>query len=666
MTGKRASERRHEFSRPFPSADPFLPTASHPTMDQLATLFADIRGSRDVKDSRPRDEEPFPVQEAEPARAGDAKDVREDRRSRARGNSRSTRDHSRSTLRDLSRGTSNRESRDYRDYGAPRDTPPPSREGRDSKDDKDARDSNKDAKPWKDLEPSPPPYQEIADASVPRPTHDSIKNNAQEEEDDGLPPPHPSGISPTERCVKDALSVPVDWVIHPSAPHFVICGRCYVDRIYETHQWRREFVKYRPSTGLSLRCHLGAIPHMALRWSKVHTADEFLSFLKVMQRKKVSRPCPGHVFPCNPSSVTWYTTSSIPGLRVCQECRQGLFGGTVFSKHFFSIGSSDPASLVPSICHGSFSHTKRMVEILLREDDWDHFVERVRVRIRIPGCSGRRELGTTEHGTQRWYRYSPKSSSSSASKDRHICEACYFDYVYKTNLENDWPFADGHSLYRPQCLASLRENIIPDTADVEYSRAEIMRLLHGMDRRCYAQGTVGVKWYTTPSSPWGYGICEGCYQAKIKPKFGSDTTHYFKSKKDIGRRASFSCWMNSYHPFFAQHQLLLNEALVLGDISRLETACAKLSRLPGCQQGGMGQGKNRRWWGWRSLHICAACFKGGSLADTPAGKRFELHGEKDPYHRFCDLYSTQLRDRFHHDDVGELLDFARRRQEMMV
>lgn len=659
-------------------------------MDQLATLFADIRGSRDAKEARtPRDEEPFSLQQHESegaaARAtGDVKDGgREDRRSRARGSS--TREPSRSTLREPSRGvagTSSRESRDYRDYGpAPprepvresrdskdaRDTARDARDSKETRDTKETRDAKDAAAHWQDMDPSPPPYQEIADANVPRPVqHD---HGAQQEEGEDVPPPHPSGITPTERCVKDPISTPVDWVIHPSAPHFVICGRCYIDRIYDTQQWRREFVLWKPSTGLSLRCHLGAIPHMALRWSKVHTAEEFLGFLKIMQRKKVARPCPGHVFPSSPSSVTWYTTSSIPGLRICQECRQQLFGGTGFSKHFYSLSSSDPASSVPSICHGSFNHMQRMLDILLRDDDWDRFTERVKVRIQIPGCSGRRDVAAVGKHPERWYRHSPKSSSSSsASKDRYICEACYFDHVYKTNMDNDWPLADGQSLHhnKPQCLASLRENLSPDTADAEYSRAEIMRLLHGMDRRCYAQGTVGVKWYTTPSSPWGYGVCEGCYQSKIKPKIGNDTTRYFKTKKDVGRRASFACWMNSYHPFYAQHQLLLKEALVLGDIERLETACAKLSRLPGCQQGGMGQGKNRRWWGWRSLRICAACVKGGSLTETPAGKRFELHGEKDPYHRFCDFYSMQLRDRFHHEDVGELLDFARKRQDAMA
>jgi hypothetical protein len=625
-------------------------------MDQLASFFADI-GS--LKESKSRDDKHAATHQPEQPPINDAED--DPRPARARRESRSTRDPSmstrdpsRSTRREPSRsvGASQRESKDFRD----------SREVKGYKDFKEIKDANKDAgdpKHWPELPDSsglqPPPYQEIADSTIPRPVQYDVGSTDHKGDDgDIFPPLHPSGITPTEACVRDAISIPVDWVIHPSAPHFVICGRCYVDRIYDTHQWRREFVKYRPSTGLSLRCHLGAIPHMTIRWSKVHTADEFLAFLKVMQRKKVAKPCPGHSFPS--TDISWYTTSSIPNLKICQECRQQLFGGTRFSKHFSS--HSNDGQVISSICHGSFNHTRRMVEVLLEDDDWDRFVERMRIRIQLSTCSSRRNTATEEDGGW-WYKYARGSSM----KELFICEACYFDFVYKTKLEGDFSVTDKVSP-KTRCMASLNENLIPDTADVEYSRAEIMRLVHGSDRRCYAQGTVGLKWYTTPSSPWGYGICEGCYQSKVKPRTGE--TRHFIHKKDVGKRASFACWMNSYHPFFRRHQQLLVEALTLGDISHLESSIVKLSRMPGCQQGGVGQGRNKRWWGWRSLRICQACVKGGMLTETPAGKKFELHGEKDPYHRLCDLYSMQLRDRFHQDDVSKLLELARRRQEVLL
>lgn len=61
-----------------------------------------------------------------------------------------------------------------------------------------------------------------------------------------------------------------------------------------------------------------------------------------------------------------------------------------------------------------------------------------------------------------------------------------------------------------------------------------------------------------------------------------------------------------------------------------------------------------------------ACVKGDNLIETPARGKFELHGEKDPYHRLCDLYSLQMRDRFHSDDVDTLLEFARMRRETMA
>lgn len=616
-------------------------------MEHLATLLADIGGSRD---SRTRDDKHSTAQQPE---GSSPRDVKDDRRSRARGNSTSA--SASASIREPSRSVrhTNRESRDYRDH---RD-----REWKETKDSKESRDAKdvKDSKHWhQEMDPSPPPYQEIADVNIPRPIHaqndSKTSHDANDDYDDDLPPVHPSGITPTERCVKDAISVPVDWVIHPSAPHFLICGRCFVDRIYETHQWRREFVKYSPSTGLSLRCHLGAIPHMAPRWSKVHTADEFLAFLKVMQRKKVSKPCPGHLFPS--STVGWYTTPSIPGIYFCPECRQSLLGGTIFSKYLASVSSDAPPTF--SICHGSLNHTKRMVDILLEDDDWDHFVERMRLRIQLSGCSSQREPDTDDE-VGRWYRY----SKSGNSRDLHICEACYLDHVYKTNTKSDFVLAGGLSS-KPRCMASLRENLTPETADVEYGRAEVMRVVHGADRRCYAQGTVGLRWYTTPSNPRSYGICEGCYLAKIGPQ--GDDLQYWIPKKDIGKKAAFACWMNSYHPCFKRHQQVVTEMLTLGDIGPLERSIKKFSRMPGCQEGGMGQGKNKRWWGWKDLRICVTCVKGGGLAETPAGKKFELHGEKDPYHRFCGLYSMKLRDLFYHEDVGQLLEFARKRQELLA
>ncbi|KAI9147380.1 30S ribosomal protein S6 [Paramyrothecium foliicola] len=624
-------------------------------MEQLVTLFADIGSSKSREEIQSSAHQTgFHNKETREGREGrDTRDAKDARDRKAREASRSARDPNGSARRDPSRSTRNttrdsrefreRDSREFRErdsreFRESRDT----RESRDFKEPKDTREHKyaKDTKYPEDSETAPPPYQEIADAvAQPTPDVDIVE----------LPHTHPSGINTTVRCVSEPISVPVDWVIHPSAPHFVICGRCYLDRIYATQQWRREFVKYRPTTSVPLRCHFGAIPHMEKRWSKVHTADEFLNFLKIMQRKRVAKQCPG--LDNHRTNLTWYTSQSIPGLRICQECRRRLFGGTVFSKH---LSPSDAPTA--AVCHGSFNYTNRMVDQLLEDNDWDHFAEGMRIRIRMFNCPGQNLTNKDGH-SEWWYKY----KAGSPTKDLYVCEACFFDYAYKTEKDSHFSITDKIPP-RPRCMASLMDNQVPDSAEAETNRAEIMRLLHGTDRRCYAQGTMGLKWHTTVNNPQGYGICDGCYVSKVKPLGGEA---YFVPKRDIGKRTAFACWMNSYHPFFRRHEPLIHETLIMGDLSHLENSIRKFQRLPGCQQGGMGQGKNKRWWGWKCLPICAACMKGGNLADTPAAKRFELHGEKDPYYQVCGLYSMQVRDRFLNDDVGELLDFARRRQEML-
>lgn len=586
-------------------------------MEHLVALFAEIGGPKS------RSDEIYPAHEQGQS-TPDRGDEGESQRSRDASRS------IRSTPRDASQNgretnTESRHSRESRKSRGSRDAPEHQEPG-------DSRDTQ-------DADAIPPPYQEVADANAPPPI---ISDDH-----------HPSGIQPTKRCVKHAISTPLDWVIHPSAPHFVICGRCYVDRIYATEQWPREFVKYRPSIGLSLRCHLGAIPHMTKRWSKVHSAEEFLSFLKVMQRKKVAKPCPGHIRPS--ASITWFSISSVPGVRICDECHQRLFGGTVYSKSF-SLCDNPPTL---SICHGSFNYTTRMVDALLESNDydWEDLVEAMQLRIQVSDCC-QIESSHTDNA-ELWYKYRHGAGST---RGLYICEGCFLDYVHKTGTEGNFVFEYFRST-KPRCMASLRENQIPGTPDIEHSRAEILRLLHGKDMRCYPRGTVGVKWYTTRDNPRGYGVCESCYISKIKPLGGGGL---YVLKRDAGRRTSFVCWMNSYHPNFRRHQQLLPDALITGDMSRLESSIKRFSRLPGCQQGGMGQGKNKRWWGWECLRICASCVKGGNLIETPAGKRFELHGEKDPYHRFCGLYSQQVRDHLYYSDVGTLLEFAKSRLEMMA
>ena len=605
-------------------------------MEHLAALFAEIGVSKSRNEEQPAahqegssdSRDTLDTRDLEDGTVRDLGDTTKSRRPR------DTTRSIRNSPRDASRTTRNSH-REHRE----------SREVRETRESKDAREPHatrdvREARICPEGDTAPPPYQEVADGYAPPPI--------EPEEN------HPSGIRPTHRCVKDVISTPVDWVIHPSAPHFLICGRCYVDRIYSTQQWPREFVKYQPSTGLSLRCHLGAIPHMAKRWSKVHTTEEFLSFLKIMQRKRVARHCPGLTHPNG--NITWYSTSSIPGIRICQECHQQLFGGTAFSKHFF-LCDEPPIS---SVCHGSFNYTKRMVDVLFELDDcsWEHFAEEMLIRIQLPSCLNLRR-DSISNNTGSWYRYTRRGENS---RDLHICEACFLDYVYQTDMENSFAL-DYLSSTKPRCMASLEQNQVPDMPDIEHGRAEILRLLHGTDMRCYAQGTVGVKWYTIRSNPRIYGVCEGCYLSKIKPFGGSE--HYIP-KRDVGRRTSFACWMNFYHPFFRRHQKLLPEALILGDFKRLESSIIKFSRMAGCQQGGMGQGKNKRWWGWGCLRICAACVKGGNLLDTPSGKKFDLNGEKDPYYRFCDLYSLQMRDRFHKHEISTLLEFARKRQEILA
>lgn len=277
---------------------------------------------------------------------------------------------------------------------------------------------------------------------------------------------------------------------------------------------------------------------MAKRWSRVHTADDLLAFLKLMQRKKVAKPCPGHSQPC--ANVTWYSTSSMPHMRVCQECHQRLFGGTPFSKTFSPC--SEPS--ISCICHGSFNYTKRMVDRLVEfdESDWEQFVKGMQIRIQLPSCSNGRQIGIGSDAGL-WYRY-----TKNTGRTRHlfICEACFLDYAHKLDTESNFTL-DSLVSTKPRCMASLADHQMPDSPDIEHSRAEILRLLHGADMRCYARGTVGVTWSTTRSNPRGYGVCEGCYLSKVKPL---DAGGHYIPKKNVGRRASFACWMNSFtHSF---------------------------------------------------------------------------------------------------------------------
>ncbi|KAK7418451.1 hypothetical protein QQX98_003943 [Neonectria punicea] len=439
------------------------------------------------------------------------------------------------------------------------------------------------------------------------------------------PKPHPSGITPLAECSSDAVTYDLDWFYHPHVPGFLVCGRCYVDHIYDT-SFRDVFARTFCNDKTPRRCRFGSRRMKGRLWPEAVATGNIGPVVEFMEKRANIDDCPKAAMK---EGESWYTTAEIPGMTLCKACFEDDLMATPFGSHFQLRSIATQA-----FCDSTTWYVRRIFDDCAKTNNWAAFVEGVKTRLQLPACPKQAVIKANDRA---WFK------SSRGPEGLQVCVSCYYDYFHDMPGGDVFRRVSGGD-FDTRCVMSHLNLLIPTHHAVEKKDMDIFwTAIRGVDEQpfCSPQGTSGAVWYTLRSDPAGFGICGGC-RAGIVGALGG--TGRFVRKPGTAPADALLCCFNLAHHRAQAYLSAYAESLLRGDWAPLEGLATTFGAVPPCQRRHLEKGGGRRVWGWGVAAICEECYlsfaKGTSLEP-----RFVLRGERDAAdkRRMCDLYSPRMR-----------------------
>lgn len=378
------------------------------------------------------------------------------------------------------------------------------------------------------------------------------------------PPParHPCGITPITECLEDSPALEMDWFIHPSAPNYLICTKCYVDHIWNT-QYRSSFQHVHLSREPHRRCHFGRRRMKDVLWPAAVSSSNLNSVVAFMQQRQNIAHCPGQ----NTMSGTWYTSPSIPNTTFCPACYEDLLMSCSFGANFRPMTGE-------GFCDGNIIYVKRMFESYAPTNNWAEFARQVQARIQFPQCDKNAQVPV---GSRSWY------VATRGPQGMEICGACFCDFFYNTPDEQYWK-PTTPSGQHAWCLMSSTNVVLAAERSTEKKNFEIFwKAMEQGDKQpyCSPMGTSGATWYTLPNKPKGFRVCGACISTTIYALGG--TSWFIPKSTSLFGSDSNLCAFNSAHPNFAGNLITYYECVIRGTwkpLGDFAAATANIAKPP--------------------------------------------------------------------------------------
>ncbi|KAF9873863.1 hypothetical protein CkaCkLH20_08597 [Colletotrichum karsti] len=471
----------------------------------------------------------------------------------------------------------------------------------------------------------PPPYPKEPITSPTRPRANSRRAS---------PPSRKRGRGVVS-CIDTPVTFPTTWYIHPAAPNFHICSRCYEDHLFgtrfETDFRGKIYEDQKPRvcrfSKPRIRDHL---LQQALITGRI---DDLTSFL----RDRSSVPdCRSFDGARGSEGTKWYRpkNNAVPNMVVCQACYEDHI------QPFRTAANFEPASAQPAgdvwSCDLAIPYIRNMYKLKAAQDnDWKSFTTEAAARMTLPPCARRQKVAV---GSRKWF--TPTSGMDGVL----ICATCHRDHVVCSGEEHRW--RDAGDNLAPRYGSMVYCTLGHFNVGIAMSRAQetgdfsvFWRALDTACREefCDPQGVRDGKWYTFPSHPEDFGICTACV-ATIAEPLGLASS--LVPKCGVSPGSTHLCSLNPASPRFVAYMTKLLEGFFIADTRPLESYALEFASLPLCPRD--EDFKNRRWYGWQDCTICPSCYHEFARG-TPLAAAMPLKGETVPGSLMCEMYSPRMR-----------------------
>ncbi|RSL96235.1 hypothetical protein CEP52_011580 [Fusarium oligoseptatum] len=462
------------------------------------------------------------------------------------------------------------------------------------------------------------------------------------------PEMHPCGIVPISICADALMDMELDWFIHPSAPEFLICSRCYVDHIYNT-QFQSSFRMVHLGAGQQRKCLFSTKRMKDTLWPEAVSSSSLSKAVEFMQkRQRIPHCTDAEIRP----GASWYTSPSIPHATFCAACYEDILMTSSFASNFTL------STALEAFCDASTFYVRRMFNLYAPSNNWSAFCQQVQARIQIPKCEKGLPTPTHEHS---WYE------TTRGPRGTVLCGACYCDNFHNTPDQQYWRQIAPRGK-ETMCLCG---NINMYSVSIKaFDTKDLSIFWRALDEYskhpfCSPYETSGAKWFTLPNKSKEIIICGACYSTMATVWGGANwfipkSSSFFKSDKRV-------CGFNVGHPRFHKNLNAFNECTLRGTWKAMGDLAALFASVEPCPRS-KPNGYPRRYWGWQNAQICEECYV-TFAKDTSFESRCTIRGVRST-DGICDLYSSRMRnlysDACQSGDLQSFLNQAAQRKQIFT
>ena len=408
--------------------------------------------------------------------------------------------------------------------------------------------------------------------------------------------PKPQAVT---QCIDNLMTFPTDWYYHPEAPDYLICSRCYVDRIHGS-RYQEAYHHRRFNDGKPRICRFGK-PRMRDQLYKEALASGSLRpVVDWMQKRSTILDCKGvdGVKGKFADGIVWYKARDILRFLSCQACYEDQVLTNQFAQHF---SVHDEAQRPDDVwaCDMAVPYIEREYNKRAKQNDWQGFVVEAKARITAQPCPQGKKVPGPE---RKWF--APREAGL---QDLVLCSACYRDQVIHTGEESKWGVRqDLTREYLVCCSRGIYNTLVlfnQALATKNNARFWDAARKYVREKDCDDEGIVDGVWYTLPSRAREFGVCGACYAGMLEPL---GLSRFWVLKTDVPPGAKVLCCFNFNHPRFSKYLPLFAQMDLTLDPAPLDEYASVYASIPVCMRD--EDKSNLHWYGWRDCTICPECY----------------------------------------------------------
>ena len=232
--------------------------------------------------------------------------------------------------------------------------------------------------------------------------------------------PAPLTVCPTR---PESISFPTYWYRLPDEDNFLICTKCFEDKLSSTRfasLLRCDYLDFGPE--IVATCDFST-PRIDSLLRQAIASNDFEPLRSFAKKRMKIKNCQGVQGIKGGNDVNWFkpVNDDIPGFISCEACYEDVVLGTNFGPQVVPYPEPQPADAV-WFCDLAIPYLKHSIQGYAWSADWSGFVQAARHRMSLPTCA--RDVPAFASG-KRWYN----TVRPWPIHNMTICEACYLDRV---------------------------------------------------------------------------------------------------------------------------------------------------------------------------------------------------------------------------------------------